>query len=827
MIRHDRPFWATGGSETSMRDDYYTAANDAYADYDQSEPSQEGGGSPAVLRLLRGRWHWAILLGVILASGGVYLGYNFERPEYTAWSTIKIKTNYGIAVDVTDLSQEQPYTLLVQAEMDRLYALDTAELAMQQPEWQEAARGAGLDFASMTPQDFSDSIDMDTKFGGDQTIQVQYDSEDPAIAQAGINALMEAYGSIRKQGQKDAIDENLQLLQDRKSDLELRQKQIRDQMRLIIPDSEYLTIKTRLTAKLGELANMEFKLGELELIIGDFLNPNAKRSEVTIKEMMAQDPDMIALLEQKKQLEDEYIYQTEILKRGETMASVVQVKRMIARVDRQILDLEASWLSRQNEGGGTAPVPQQVAEMMATYNALVEKVKELKAETNDLATRIAAVQEDEFELQQVIESIRDVDEEIFDYEKTEDLFAGNEQITLVEIGDKAPMPGKPSNATTRIQHAAFGGIGGMGAGFGLVMLIGLMDRRMRHVADTAADLPDTNVLGLLPTLPADMKDPEQADAAAHCVHHIRTLLQIGGSNRVFSITSPAAGSGKSSLATALGMSFAATGSRTLVIDADLVGAGISRRMGSVVHESLDTVIRQKGLINEADLSRLLTLSASRGETIEQLLIEEQLMSQEELETAKRLQLDTSLGLLDACAPGRLRSCVAATGIDQLFVLPVGRARPADASRLSPAAMRELVKQAREAFDIVLIDTGPVLGSLEASIAAAESDATVLIVSRGDHRSVAARSLEQLRSVRANVAGLVFNHALESDLAHTSYASLISQERRPDISARKRKLDKTRSARLGPLGTAVASSAEETSDDQSLMVHTNGSSNGHE
>ena len=143
-------------------------------------------------------------------------------------------------------------------------------------------------------------------------------------------------------------------------------------------------------------------------------------------------------------------------------------------------------------------------------------------------------------------------------------------------------------------------------------------------------------------------------------------------------------------------------------------------------------------------------------------------------------------------------------------------------------MRELIRQAREAFDIVLIDTGPVLGSLEASIAAAESDATVMIVSRGDNRSIATKSINQLRSVHANIAGVVFNHALDSDFAQGSYASMISQERRPDLSVRRRKLDKTRSARLGPLGTAVASCIDDDDNDDSeaLMVSSNGKSGRH-
>ena len=119
---------------------------------------------------------------------------------------------------------------------------------------------------------------------------------------------------------------------------------------------------------------------------------------------------------------------------------------------------------------------------------------------------------------------------------------------------------------------------------------------------------------------------------------------------------------------------------------------------------------------------------------------------------------------------------------------------------------------------MLIDTGPVLGSLEASIVAAEADATVVIVSRGDKKSLVTRSLDQLRSVRAQIVGLVFNHALDRDLDHVSYASQVSQERRADRGQRKKVLKKHNSARLGPLGTAVASFTDEDEASQSSVYN---------
>jgi Mrp family chromosome partitioning ATPase len=350
-----------------------------------------------------------------------------------------------------------------------------------------------------------------------------------------------------------------------------------------------------------------------------------------------------------------------------------------------------------------------------------------------------------------------------------------------------------------------GGIAGFGMGMGVVLLVGLMDRRVRHASDAKVGQAQVRMLGVLPTLPDDMSDPHQAEQASHSVHHIRTLLQIGrGAQRVFAITSPTPGSGKSSLTAALGLSFAASDNKVLLIDCDLVGGGLTRRIGSVVHEPLERMLLESGLLDEQQLTLASTESARRRMPLEQVLLEEGYVEPDQLERLARRQRDTTLGILDACEGKPLRACVADTGIRNVKILPVGSARPQDAGTLSPAALRRLIADAREAYDVVLLDTGPVLGSLEAAMAAAEADASVLIVSRGDQKSLVMRAMEHLRSVGATMAGVVFNHALDADINSTDYASVVSVDRRVDATRSTPVADPGAAARFGPLGSAVAS-----------------------
>ena len=107
------------------------------------------------------------------------------------------------------------------------------------------------------------------------------------------------------------------------------------------------------------------------------------------------------------------------------------------------------------------------------------------------------------------------------------------------------------------------------------------------------------LLGILPDLPDRLSDPEQAAIAAHCVHQIRTMLQINGGTeerRVFAVTSASPGDGKTSLTLALGLSYAACGTRTLLIDCDLVGAGLTARMNVSAAEGVLEAIANRSLL---------------------------------------------------------------------------------------------------------------------------------------------------------------------------------------------------------------------------------------
>jgi Mrp family chromosome partitioning ATPase len=145
-------------------------------------------------------------------------------------------------------------------------------------------------------------------------------------------------------------------------------------------------------------------------------------------------------------------------------------------------------------------------------------------------------------------------------------------------------------------------------------------------------------------------------------------------------------------------------------------------------------------------------------------------SEADVAHASTVQSQSYVGLLDVLSGEGLEDCVTGTGKPGLFVLPLGSARPHNAGQLSPAAVQRIVTEARAAFDVVLIDTGPVLGSLEAPIVATQSDAVVLVMARGEQHSLAKRAIDRLMGVGARTAGIVFNRAASSEVTRFAFSS---------------------------------------------------------
>jgi Mrp family chromosome partitioning ATPase len=72
--------------------------------------------------------------------------------------------------------------------------------------------------------------------------------------------------------------------------------------------------------------------------------------------------------------------------------------------------------------------------------------------------------------------------------------------------------------------------------------------------------------------------------------------------------------------------------------------------------------------------------------------------------------------------------------------------------------------------VVLIDTGPILGSVEAAVLAPAVDGAILTIAQGQNRWLARTALQRLRSLGVRTVGFVYNRAKAIDFHSSPFGS---------------------------------------------------------
>jgi len=136
---------------------------------------------------------------------------------------------------------------------------------------------------------------------------------------------------------------------------------------------------------------------------------------------------------------------------------------------------------------------------------------------------------------------------------------------------------------------------------------------------------------------------------------------------------------------------------------------------------------------------------------------------------KALDLRDQEGLHEAIADQQISQRITRTP-EGLHVMPSGNSTAIDACALSPLAVRSLFGEIKKHFDVVVVDTGPILGSLESAVFSREVDGIILTIARGQERPIVDRSVARIRGLGASIAGCVFNRADLKDFSSSPYGS---------------------------------------------------------
>lgn len=106
----------------------------------------------------------------------------------------------------------------------------------------------------------------------------------------------------------------------------------------------------------------------------------------------------------------------------------------------------------------------------------------------------------------------------------------------------------------------------------------------------------------------------------------------------------------------------------------------------------------------------------------------------------------------------LGDVVQMTNTDNLWFMPAGPTPPNPSELLSSNRMAALLEAVKRTYDVIIVDTPPILFVTDAQIVAAQSDGVVLVVDSGKvKKETAAKAKASLDHVKAKVIGVVLNN----------------------------------------------------------------------
>ncbi|MDR9793243.1 CpsD/CapB family tyrosine-protein kinase [Aeribacillus pallidus] len=117
----------------------------------------------------------------------------------------------------------------------------------------------------------------------------------------------------------------------------------------------------------------------------------------------------------------------------------------------------------------------------------------------------------------------------------------------------------------------------------------------------------------------------------------------------------------------------------------------------------------------------------------------------------------------------LQEAVSVSEVDHLDVLTSGPIPPNPAELLSSRSMVELLKEAYDQYDIVIIDSPPLLAVADAQILANQVDASIMVVASGKtEREAALKGKESLMAAQSKLLGVVLNGKPQKDSHYYYY-----------------------------------------------------------
>src|SRR5213592_3689390 len=395
----------------------------------------------------------------------------------------------------------------------------------------------------------------------------------------------------------------------------------------------------------------------------------------------------------------------------------------------------------------------EVTDRHPRLQAIDDRLREVRAEMRrEVAAQVAALRTREEILNRQIDDLLT----LLKTRHQEALIKESEGIEEVSIVRPAADPTAPTGPET-FNTMLVGGLLGLMLGLVLAFVQETLDTSIGTIEDVESYL-GVRVLGIIPHIDPHetmqrlierrpglaQVEPDALQSHALLITHfdpkspvaeayrtLRTNIQFERMERggkVLVVTSPTLQEGKTTTIVNLALTMAQNGQKTL-----LIGANMRR----------PSIYRFFGIEREPGLSDILVGNAQWRDCV-------------------RGVADILMGRFE------MEDVMSAPGLDNLHIIEAGPIPANPSELLSTSAMTAFLRAVRDEYDIVLIDTPPVLPVTDSAIVAAQADGVILVYQAGKvGRLVLKRAKVHIENVGGKVWGVVLND-VKTEIAGYAY-----------------------------------------------------------
>ena len=716
------------------------------------------------MQVLRGRWKTVLLVFLLVFVSSAVIT-KMMTPKYMSGMTFEIKQprdliNVAVGGEGNPIAAMADNGAYMQTQFEILVSqqnlIAVANKLDLPNEWQvdeATASGILMGMIKVMPRKNTNLVDISVT------------SSDPRVSQQVCQAVVDCYKELREEKENavinEAINKRYEVLRSRQDELERKA----DVVRQYIRSGKYVQGMWNDNGH-GVPMSTGAEEQSLQQLNNSRLNMETEIAQMSVHISKLQDLKDAELLS--------YVTRTGLLTaESYCSAKVRELNNRYTEEENNRTQMLLSGYGRRHpnvvrlDEQHKTTREQLYAELVGMRDAMVDQLDVKKSELKDVEQRYSQardrLRDKTLEDQKVKNALQEYAAEKARYDKLEnDYIADKMRLmaprTSLEVYSRPGLPGAPSSPNYRL-NLIVGAVIGVLAGIVVAFIGNYFDTSIKTLEDAERSLG----LPVLGVIPQDaglliLQGGDSPDAEAYRI--LRTNIELKKDlykATTIAVVSANAGEGKTTTLSNLAYVFAQAGYSTLMVDADL---------------------RRPRLARYAELKSEIGLSNYLTEGLD------------------------------------LKDVIFQTGHSNLYMLPSGPI-PVDPSGLIGShRMHSLISEVSRRFDIVLIDSPPVLGVSDASLLVSRADATLLVL---QPRKMPIKALLRAKSLVQNAGGqlmgLVMNNVdISGDTQYQYYTTYYSYYSKGENRTEPRPSERKSVKKVTKVAAAAAVETSESNDD---------------